>query len=415
MHRYMVRTIGLTCIALAACGDGDTRRPPTVSEVAVSTMEDTQVAVVVPLTATNPSAVALTIVTPPSHGTLTGRGPTWTYMPAANYNGPDRAVVKAEDTQGSSTAAVTITVTPVNDAPLASPDSFATGFGASITITQAMLLANDTDVEGTPLHVVSVDAMTDGHGTPTMSGSDVVFTPESLYQGTARFTYTISDGMLTAQTTVTITVGVDMPPSAVADNTMTDEDTQLTVADASLLANDSDPEHHTLAISMVDNAVHGAVSRSGTSVVFMPDANYFGPASFDYTISDGLLTSTATVTVTVNAVDDPPAAVDDTVTVAESALPNMIDVLGNDTDIDGGPRTIATVSQPVHGSVSVAAGGTAITYSSGLGYCNLVPNVAPDTFTYTLSPGGTTATVSVKVSCACGLTRTTDFIVGVNP
>ena len=438
MHRYMVRTIGLTCIALAACGDGDTRRPPTVGEVAVTTMEDTPVAVVVPLTATNPSAVTLTVVTPPSHGTLTGRGPTWTYTPAANYNGPDSAVVKAEDTHGSSTAAValtvtpvngtanggvdtsppqsfTITVTPVNDAPVANPDSFATGFGTSITITQAMLLANDTDVDGTPLHVVSVDAMTDGHGTPTMSGGDVVFTPESLYQGSARFTYTISDGTLTAQATVTITVGADMPPSAVADNAMTDEDTQLTVADASLLANDTDPEHHTLTISTVGNAVHGAVSRSGTSVVFMPDANYFGPASFDYTISDGLLTSTATVTVTVTAVDDPPAAVDDTVTVAESALPNMLDVLANDTDIDGGPRTVATVTQPVHGSVSVATGGTAITYSSGIGYCNLIPNVAPDTFTYTLSPGGTTATVSVKVSCACGLNRTTDFVVGMNP
>src|SRR5262245_54476991 len=81
--------------------------------------------------------------------------------------------------------------------------------------------------------------------------------------------------------------------------------------------------------------------------------------------------------------DAPPAAVDDTFTVAESALPNMLDVLANDTDIDAGPKTIAMISQPVHGSASVAAGGTAVTYSSGIGYCNLVPNVAADTFTYT--------------------------------
>jgi hypothetical protein len=386
-----------------------------VSEVAVTTMEDTPTPVVVPLTAADPSAVILTVATPPSHGTLTGRGPTWTYTPAANYNGPDSAVVKAADSHGSSTAVVTITVTPVNDAPVANPDSFATGFGTPLTVSQAMLLANDTDVDSTTLHVTSVDAMADGHGTPTMSGSDVVFTPESLYAGSARFTYTISDGMLTAVGTVTVTVGTDQPPSAVADVATTDEDTMLTVADTALLANDSDPEHHTLAITAVSNAVHGTVNRSGASVTFMPDANFNGAASFDYTITDGSLTSTATVTVTVNAVDDPPVAVDDIVNVAESALPTVIDVLANDTDIDGGPRTIASVSPAAHGSASVAAGGTAIAYASGAGYCNQAPNAPADSFTYTLSPGNTTATVSVKVSCACGLHKTTDFIVGANP
>jgi hypothetical protein len=214
---------------------------------------------------------------------------------------------------------------------------------------------------------------------------------------------------------VTVTVGTDQPPSAVADVATTDEDTMLTVADTALLANDSDPEHHTLAITAVSNAVHGTVNRSGASVTFMPDANFNGAASFDYTITDGSLTSTATVTVTVNAVDDPPVAVDDIVNVAESALPSMIDVLANDTDIDGGPKTIASVSPAAHGSASVAAGGTAISYSSGIGYCNQVPNAPADSFTYTLSPGNTTATVSVKVSCACGLHKTTDFIVGANP
>lgn len=415
MYRYWVVPIALTCIALSACGDDQSKRPPVVSDVAVTTMEDTPAPVGVPLTATNPSAVTLTVATAPSHGTVTGQGPTWTYMPASNYNGSDSLVVKAEDSYGSSTATVTITVTPVNDAPVANPDSFATAFGMPLTITQAMLLANDTDVDSTTLSVIGVDSVTDGHGSPTMSGGNVVFTPESLYQGTSQFTYTISDGMLTAKGTVTVTVGIDQPPSAVADTATTDEDTMLTVADAMLLANDTDPDHQTLAITAVSNAVHGTVGRSGTSVTFMPDANYNGPASFDYTITDGMLTATATVAVTVNAVDDAPVAVDDTASVAESALPNTIDVLANDTDIDGGPKAIASITQPAHGSVSVAAGGTAITYSSGIGYCNLVPNAAADTFTYTLSPGGSTAKVSVKVSCACGLKKTTDFVVGSNP
>jgi VCBS repeat-containing protein len=221
----MVATIALPCIALSACGDDISKRAPVVSDVAVTTMEDTAAPVVVPLTATDPSAVTLTITTGPSHGSVTGQGPTWTYMPASNYNGPDSFVVKAADGHGSSTATATITVTPVDDRPI---------------------------------------------------------------------------------------------------------------------------------------------------------------------------------------------AVDDTASVGESAQPSMIDVLANDTDVDGGPRTIASVTQPAHGSASVVAGGTAIMYSSGVGYCNLVPNAAADTFTYTLSPGGATATVSVKVSCACGLKKTTDFVVG-NP
>jgi hypothetical protein len=88
-------------------------------------------------------------------------------------------------------------------------------------------------------------------------------------------------------------------------------------------------------------------------------------------------------------------------------------VLANDTDIDGGPRAVATVTQPGHGTAAIV-GGTSVTYASATGYCNDVPNAARDTFTYTLMPGGSTATVAVKVTCACGLKKSTDFVVGSN-
>ena len=409
----MYRLIGPCCIALlVSCGDNPKPPPPSLSNVTTSTAEDTQLVVMVPLTATDTSAVTLSIVTAPSHGTFTGNGPTWTYMPAANYNGPDTVVVKAEDRYGDSTATVAITVTPVNDAPVANPDSFTAAFGVPLTIAQATLLANDTDIDSTTLTVTSVAAAAGGHGTPTMNGTDVVFASEAGFAGSTTFTYTISDGQLSAQGTVTVQIGADQPPRATDDAVTTDEDVTAAIADATLLANDTDPEHHTLAVSDVGNALHGTVSHAGTQVSFVPDANYNGPASFDYTITDGTLTSTAHVAITVNAVDDPPVAVDDAVTLDESATATTIDVLANDTDIDGGPKAVASIGTAAHGNASFLGG--VISYSSGIGYCNGVPNGAADTFTYTLTPGGATGTVSVRVTCACGLKKSTDFVVGSN-
>lgn len=409
----MYRLIGPSCIALlVGCGDNPKPPGPTLSNVTTSTAEDTQAVVTVPLTASDTANVTLSIVTAPSHGTFTGSGPTWTYMPAANYNGPDSVVVRAEDRYGDSTATVSITVTPVNDAPVANADSFTASFGVPLTIAQSTLLANDTDVDSTTLTVASVAAAGDGHGTPAMSGTDIVFTSEVGFAGTTTFVYTVSDGQLSAQGAVTVQVGADQPPSAADDAVATDEDVTAAIADATLLANDTDPEHHTLAVSDVGNALHGTVSHTGTQVSFVPDANYNGPASFDYTITDGTLTSTAHVAITVNAVDDPPVAVADSATLDESATAAVIDVLANDTDIDGGPKTVASIGTAAHGNASLAGG--VISYSSGIGYCNGVPNGAADTFSYTLMPGGATATVSVRVTCACGLEKSTDFVVGSN-
>ena len=109
--------------------------------------------------------------------------------------------------------------------------------------------------------------------------------------------------------------------------------------------------------------------------------------------------STATVSVTVTCVDDPPVAVDDAATVAEDDPATTIDVLANDTDVDGGPIAIDTVTQPANGTVVITSGGDGLTYQPNPNYCNDPAGATPDTFTYTLTPGGSTATVSVTVTC----------------
>lgn len=117
------------------------------------------------------------------------------------------------------------------------------------------------------------------------------------------------------------------------------------------------------------------------------------------TDSTGLLREQAlTVTVTDVSEDVAPVAVDDVATVFEGAAATAVPVLANDTDVDGGPLTIAGASDPADGTVVVTGGGTGLTYEPDPAYCNDPPGDAPDTFTYTLN-GGSTATVSVTVTC----------------
>jgi methionine-rich copper-binding protein CopC len=149
---------------------------------------------------------------------------------------------------------------------------------------------------------------------------------------------------------------------------------------------------------MIGGDLAGGQSFGGT----IDEVRFFtltgsAPDTFTYTLASG--GSTATVSVTVECIDDPPVAVNDSATVAENAGATAIDVLANDTDPDGGPKSIKSVTQPAHGTVVITGGGTGLTYQPAANYCNSISGPA-DTFTYTLTPGGSTATVSVTVTCA---------------
>ena len=118
-----------------------------------------------------------------------------------------------------------------------------------------------------------------------------------------------------------------------------------------------------------------------------------------FTVTDDTaLSGSDTKNLQVTAVDDNPVAVNDSTTVGEDSGATLIFVLTNDTDVDGGPIAVSSVTQPANGTVS--NNGTDVTYTPNANYCNNPPGTSPDTFTYTLTPGGSTATVSVTVTCA---------------
>ena len=140
----------------------------------------------------------------------------------------------------------------------------------------------------------------------------------------------------------------------------------------------------------------------GNQVTYAPNANYNNTAAtadtFEFKANDGTVDGNeATVTVTVSPVDDSPEAVNDTATVAEDDAATAIDVLANDTDTDGGPKTIASVTQPTNGTVVITGSGSGLTYQPNADSCN--GGSPTDDFNYTLD-GGSTAKVAVTVTCA---------------
>jgi len=325
-----------------------------------------------------------------------------TYDPNADFNGSDSFTYTVEDNTGilSNEATVAITVTAVNDAPVAVDDTDSTTVNIAKVID---VLANDTDVDGDALTVTGVTNGT--NGAVTNNGSSVTYTPNPGFVGQDSFTYTVNDRAdgsgLSDTATVTVDVfNVNNPPVANADSFSVNEDSGASTLN--VLDNDSDPDGHTLTVTAVTQPAlgTGSVVNNGTNVSYTPPLNFNGTATFNYTISDGNGgTSSATVTVTVDPVNDNPLAVNDsapTITTT-TGTPLVIDVLANDRDVDGDALTITAVTQPANGTAGINLNGASVSYTSNAGFTGL------DTFTYTVSDGnGGTATATVTVNVTGG-------------
>ena len=156
-----------------------------------------------------------------------------------------------------------------------------------------------------------------------------------------------------------------------------------------MVGNDSDVEGDPLTVASNTQPDHGEVACDESSCIYTPDRDFHGTDTFTYTVSDGIDTATATVTVTVDPVNDPPVAADDGATTDEDTAA-MIEVLGNDRDVDGDPLAIDEHTQP--GDGEVACDETSCTYTPDRDFHGI------DTFTYTVSDGVETATATVTVT-----------------
>ncbi|MCO5064180.1 MAG: DUF4082 domain-containing protein [Rhizobiaceae bacterium] len=198
---------------------------------------------------------------------------------------------------------------PSNTPPVATNDSgYSTAFNTLFTVGAAALLANDTDADGDALAITGVDQATNGTVSYNATTQTVSFTPTTGYSGAASFRYTVSDGKggtATATVNLTVAAQVNTPPVATNDSGYsTNQNTALSLAASTLLANDNDADGDVLSITGVDQATNGTVGYNSTTkvVTFTPTTGFTGAASFRYSISDGKGgTSSATVSFSVNA------------------------------------------------------------------------------------------------------------------
>lgn len=225
------------------------------------------------------------------------------YTPNSSFVGTDSFTITATDRDGASVnGTATVTVNGTNQAPVADAQTVSTNEDMSLSIS---LSGSDAEAGALSYTVLTAPA----NGTLTGSAPNLIYTPNLNYNGSDSFTFTVSDGYLdSAVATVAINIAaVNDAPVANAQSVTTSEDTPLAIT-----LSGSDVEGSTLSYTLATPPTNGALSGSGASYTYTPNANFNGSDSFTFSVNDGALDSLpATVSLTVTPVNDPPVALDD--------------------------------------------------------------------------------------------------------
>lgn len=354
--------------------------PPVADAQTVTLAEDDSATILLTGTDVEGAVLSFQVVDPPAHGTLSGTGAEVTYTPVANFNGTDTFRFVSQDGQASSIpASVTLTITPVNDAPLAVRQSLST-----LEDTPLVVMLSGSDVDGDALACTITQPP--AHGTLSGTAPALIYTPAGNFNGADAFTFTVSDGTLTAQAAVSVVVGpVNDAPFVYNVSVALDEDTA-----ASIEGDAIDFDFDALAFTAITQPAHGMLTPSATGWTYTPAANFNGTDSFTYRANDGLADSdSATVTLTVRAVNDAPVARAGAFSVVEDT-PGAIGLTG--TDVDGDTLSFIIVTQPPHGTLTLQ--------STGWSYAPEADWSGTDSFTFKASDGqleSAPATATVEV------------------
>ncbi|OEZ27087.1 hypothetical protein AO062_29845 [Variovorax boronicumulans] len=358
---------------------------PTVPDYTKTTDEDTPVSGQVVGSDVDGDTLTYVKGSDPAHGTVTVNADgTYTYVPGANFHGTDSFTVTVSDGHGgTTTSTVTVTINPVNDAPTAPNYNQTTNEDTPVSGQ-----VTGSDVDGDTLTYVKGSDPANGTVTVDADGT-YTYTPNASFNGTDTFTVTVSDGH-GGTTTSTITVTIDPVNDAPTVPNYTETTNEDTPVNGQVVGSDVDGD--ALTYTKGSDPAHGTVTvNADGTYTYVPGANFNGTDSFTVTVSDGHGgTTTSTVNVTVNPVNDAPT------------VPNYVETTNEDTpvsgqvvgsDVDGDTLTYVKGSDPAHGTVTVNADGT-YTYVPGANFNGT------DTFTVTVSDGHggtTTSTITVTV------------------
>ncbi len=304
---------------------------------------------------------------------------------------PDNFTYTISDGKGGTDTA-TVTVNRTNSPPNTVDDMASVSAGQTIMID---VLANDSDPDGDPLTITTVQNPSSNGGTTSIAGNKIVYNSTGATGFPDTFTYTVSDGMagagitssIAASNTATVTINYNnSPPVAVNDGASVSVGQIIFI---NVLTNDSDPDGDPLTITAVQNPADngGLTTIVGNQIRYDSSGATGFPDTFTYNISDGN-GGVDTATVTINYNNSPPVAVNDSFDIASLSSFNCFssalnfNVLTNDSDPDSDPLTIISFTQPAFGTITAGAGNT-LDYN----WMNFNFTTPSYTFNYTISDG----------------------------
>ncbi len=291
-------------------------------------------------------------VADPAHGSVTINAATgaYTYTPATNYNGPDSFTFKTNDgLADSNIATITLSITAVNDAPVAN----ALALSGNEDATSITGTATGSDIESSPLTFAKVTEPAHGTASINAISGAIIYIPALNYNGSDSFTFKTNDGALdSAPAIVSLSIGMVNDAPVTSDSSITtNEDTDTS---GQLIATDIDGD--TLVFTAVTLPTKGSLSVNASTgaYTYHPFQNQTGSDSFTFKTNDGTSDSNvATVSITLTPVNDAPVAQDGN---ASGTMNDRIDSKLHATDIETATLalTFAIVTPPAHGSVALA-------------------------------------------------------------
>ncbi|WP_193747488.1 retention module-containing protein, partial [Cellvibrio sp. OA-2007] len=375
-------------------------RAPLVTDQTLASNEDEVLTGQIIATDIEGDSITYALTSAPANGTLqlnpiTGQ---FTFIPTANYFGPDSFVVTVTDSRGNaSSTTITLNILSVNDAPTTNDINLTTDEDVPVN---GQVVAED--IEGDTLtYTVSGQP---AHGSVALNPATgaFVYTPSADYNGSDVFIVTVADGN-GGTTTSTVRIGINPvndAPVSNDQNLITDEDTPI---DGQVVASDVDGD--TLGYSVSAQPGNGVVVLNAATggFTYTPNANYNGSDSFVVTISDGNGgTTTSRINIGINPVNDAPESADQNLTTPEDTPLNGQVVA---TDVENDTLAYVVSGQPTNGSVTLNPATGVFVYTPNANYNG------SDSFVVTIDDGnGGTTTSRINI----GVTPVNDAPVASN-
>jgi VCBS repeat-containing protein len=310
----------------------------------------------------------------PDYGTLELTDGGYTYTPNADYYGTDSFTITVSDGVAEVDCAITVTVNPVNDAPLPM-------YTASVSTDEDTPLTESftaTDVDLDTLTYSVKESNEPQHGTLLLIDGGYTYTPVTNYHGGDTFTITVSDGTTEIDSPIAVTINSvnDAPVPTYIGRVFTNEDTPLS---ESLTATDVDEDTLSYSVKEGNSPIYGTLELTDGGYTYTPNADYFGTDSFTITVSDGTDEVDCDITVTVNPVNDAPVPAYTAAVSTDEDTPLTESFTATDVDLDALTYSVKDGNGPSNGTLEL--GTNSYTYTPAADYNGT------DTFTITVSDG----------------------------